>query len=196
MHHQNPYAASDRKSLAMPESGRAPGPSSLYPLVMKTAPGGKQRLRFSNTCMKRRNWGTVPVDDTHAPPMTAHPRKRKRESNEPLTAGGRELRLTARPPARFSSLRTPRLVNQKQESSGNTLLAQRYPLPGNRYLWRTTYRWITIWVIYHNKVPTPRRPCSAMPIHPIARSADRVSSHPDRSRLCAGPGRALRDRAP
>jgi len=138
MHHQNPYAASDRKSLAMPESGRAPGPSSLYPLVMKTAPGGKQRLRFSNTCMKRRNWGTVPVDDTHAPPMTAHPRKRKRESNEPLTAGGRELRLTARPPARFSSLRSPRLVNQKQESSGNTLLAQRYPLPGNRYLWRTT----------------------------------------------------------
>src|SRR6266481_2285353 len=138
MHHQNPYAASDRKSLAMPESGRAPGPSSLYPLVMKTAPGGKQRLRFSNTCMKRRNWGTVPVDDTHAPPMTAHPRKRNRESNEPLTAGGRELRLTARPPARFSSLRSPRLVNQKQESSGNTLLAQRYPLPGNRYLWRTT----------------------------------------------------------
>src|SRR5437899_59123 len=140
MHHQNPYAASDRKSLAMPESGRAPGPSSLYPLAMKTAPGGKQRLRFSNTCMKRRNWGTVPVDDTHAPPMTAHPRKRKRESNEPLTAGGRELRLTARPPARFSSLRSPRLVNQKQESSGNTLLAQRYPLPGNRYLWRTTAR--------------------------------------------------------
>src|SRR6266436_1327481 len=137
MHHQNPYAASDRKSLAMPESGRAPGPSSLYPLVMKTAPGGKQRLRFSNTCMKRRNWGTVPVDDTHAPPMTAHPRKRNRESNEPLTAGGRELRLTARPPARFSSLRSPRLVNQKQEPSGNTLLAQRYPLPGNRYLWRT-----------------------------------------------------------
>ena len=175
MHHQNPYAASDRKSLAMPESGRAPGPSSLYPLAMKTAPGGKQRLRFSNTCMKRRNWGTVPVDDTHAPPMTAHPRKRNRESNEPLTAGGRELRLTARPPARFSSLRSPRLVNQKQESSGNTLLAQRYPLPGNRYLWRTTAycsTWSESAVTGHSNVRRIWAPrSSASPIHGFAPSS-------------------------
>jgi len=56
------------------------------------------------------------------------------------TAGGRELRLAARPPARFSSLPSPQSVNQKQEPSGNTLLAQRYPLSGNSYFWRTAVR--------------------------------------------------------
>ncbi len=59
-----------------------------------------------------------------------------RKSNEPSTAGGRELRLKARPPARFSSLRSAGTVNQKQEPSGNTLLAQRYLLSGNSYFWR------------------------------------------------------------
>src|SRR6266568_5758912 len=78
----------------------------------------------------------VPVDNSQAPPMTAHPKKRKRKSNEPSTAGGRERRLKARPPARFSSLRSQRLVNQKQEPPGNTLLAQRYPSSGNSYFWR------------------------------------------------------------
>src|SRR5438093_8404058 len=35
-------------------------------------------------------------------------------SNEPSTAGGRELRLKARPPARFNSLRSERTVNQNK----------------------------------------------------------------------------------
>jgi hypothetical protein len=63
-------------------------------------------------------------------------KRQQRKSNEPSTAGGRELRLKARPPARFSSLRSTGKVNQKQEPSGNTLLAQRYPLSGNSYFWR------------------------------------------------------------
>ena len=33
-------------------------------------------------------------------------------SNEPLTAGGRELRLKARPPARLTPLMTPRMDEQ------------------------------------------------------------------------------------
>src|ERR1017187_8206739 len=53
------------------------------------------------------------------------------------TAGGREQRLAARPPARFSSLRSTESVNQEQEPWGNTLLAQRYPTSGNSYFWRT-----------------------------------------------------------
>src|SRR5436190_477121 len=68
-----------------------------------------------------------------APSMTSGLR-----SNEPSTAGGRELRLKARPPARFNSLRSERTVNQKQEPLGNTLLAQRYTLSGNSYFWRAT----------------------------------------------------------
>ena len=47
--------------------------------------------------------------------------------------------LAARPPARFSSLPSPESVNQKPEPSGNTLLAQRYPLSGNSYFWRTAW---------------------------------------------------------
>src|SRR5437870_3060331 len=66
-----------------------------------------------------------------------YPKKRKRKSKEPSTAEGRELRLKARPSASFSSLRAHEIVNQKQRPSGNTLLAQRYPLSGNSYLWRT-----------------------------------------------------------
>ena len=66
-----------------------------------------------------------------------------RMSNEPLNAGGRELGLKARPPARFSSQPTarfssqpsPERVNQKHVPAGNTLLAQRYLLPGNSYFW-------------------------------------------------------------
>ena len=58
-----------------------------------------------------------------------------RMSNEPLNAGGRELGLKARPPARFSSQPSPERVNQKQVPAGNTLLAQRYLLPGNSYFW-------------------------------------------------------------
>jgi len=69
-------------------------------------------------------------------PVLSMQKRQQRKSNEPSTAGGRELRLKARPPARFSSLRSTGKVNQKQEPSGNTLLAQRYPLSGNSYFWR------------------------------------------------------------
>src|ERR1035437_2140618 len=58
----------------------------------------------------------------------------------PSTAGGRVLGSTQpRPPARFSSLRSQEIVNHKQEPWGNTLLAQRYPISGNSYFWRTAY---------------------------------------------------------
>lgn len=52
-------------------------------------------------------------------------------------AGGRELALTARPPAGFSLLLTPNTIKQKNRAKSNTLLAQRNPLPGNSYFWRT-----------------------------------------------------------
>jgi len=51
--------------------------------------------------------------------------------------GARAREHAARPPARFSSLPSAETVNQKQEPWGNTLLAQRYPFPGNTYFWRT-----------------------------------------------------------
>src|SRR5258705_13416711 len=51
--------------------------------------------------------------------------------------GARAKEHEARPPARFISLLKPLTVNQKQEPQGNTLLAQRYPIPGNPYFWRT-----------------------------------------------------------
>ena len=51
--------------------------------------------------------------------------------------GARAKRHAARPPARFSSLQSQETVTQKQEPQGNTLLAQRYPVPGNSYFWRT-----------------------------------------------------------
>src|SRR5436853_2149843 len=51
--------------------------------------------------------------------------------------GARAREYQARPPARFSSLRSDKTVNQKQQPSGNTLLAQRYLLSGNSYFWRT-----------------------------------------------------------
>src|SRR5436305_12448932 len=66
-----------------------------------------------------------------------YPKKRKWKSKEPSTAEGREQGLKARPSASFSSLRAHRIVNQKQRPLGNTLLAQRYSLSGNSYLWRT-----------------------------------------------------------
>src|SRR5271157_4053121 len=65
-------------------------------------------------------------------------------------AGGRELRLAARPPARFSWLRSQETVNQEQEPWGNTLLAQRYPSPGNSYFWRTT-------VVHFRQLRNPRQ---------------------------------------
>ena len=46
----------------------------------------------------------------------------------------------ARPPPRFISLLRPLPVNQKPKPSGNTLLAQRYPISGNSYFWRTGWR--------------------------------------------------------
>lgn len=52
-------------------------------------------------------------------------------------AGGRELALTARPPAGFSLLPNHQTINQKDRAREDTLLAQRYPLPGNSYFWRT-----------------------------------------------------------
>src|SRR5208283_5904309 len=70
-----------------------------------------------------------------------NPRRRKQKSNEPSTAGGRELRLKARPPAPFTSLRSEGKVNQEQGPLGNTLLAQRYPFSGNSYFWRTGSWW-------------------------------------------------------
>ena len=54
-----------------------------------------------------------------------------------MTAEGREQRLKARPSARFNSLRKEGTDNQQQEPPGNTLLAQRSPLSGNSYFWRT-----------------------------------------------------------
>jgi hypothetical protein len=51
--------------------------------------------------------------------------------------GARAKEHEARPPARFISLLKPLTVNQKQEPQGNTLLAQRYPIPGNPHFWRT-----------------------------------------------------------
>src|SRR5436853_7366377 len=54
--------------------------------------------------------------------------------------GARAREYQARPPARFSSLRSDKTVNQKQQPSGNTLLAQRYLLSGNSYFWRTAKR--------------------------------------------------------
>ena len=53
--------------------------------------------------------------------------------------GARAREYQARPPARFSSLRSDKTVNQKQQPSGNTLLAQRYLLSGNSYFWRTAF---------------------------------------------------------
>ena len=54
--------------------------------------------------------------------------------------GARAGEHAARPPARFSSLRSQEIVNHKQEPWGNTLLAQRYPISGNSYFWRTAYK--------------------------------------------------------
>src|SRR6185369_15035837 len=68
---------------------------------------------------------------------THNPGSSRGKSNEPSTAGGRELRLKARPPARFNSLRSQEIVNQQQRPLGNTLLAQRCPLSGNSYFWHT-----------------------------------------------------------
>src|SRR2546425_10128686 len=51
--------------------------------------------------------------------------------------GARAREHQAPPPARFSSLRSDKTVNKKQQPSGNTLLAQRYLLSGNSYFWRT-----------------------------------------------------------
>src|ERR1019366_5099165 len=76
----------------------------------------------------------------HAPPHTPPSRGPRL-----WTAGGRELRLKSRPPAHLVSLsnnqrlRTlQRTETQKQPSHRVTpLLAQRIPLSGNSYFWRT-----------------------------------------------------------
>jgi hypothetical protein len=58
------------------------------------------------------------------------------------TAGGRELGLASRPPARFISLSIPQGVTKKKKKQSShrvtPLLAQRIPLPGNSYFWRTS----------------------------------------------------------
>jgi len=65
-----------------------------------------------------------------------------------LTAGGRELRLKARPPARFSSLPVSKEhieTNNKETKttapSGNSYFwhieSHQIILPGNSYFWRT-----------------------------------------------------------
>ena len=140
MHNKNHLEASLQRSPAAPVPGGAARPSPIYPPVIKIAYRGNERVKFSDTCRKTRNARSAPVDNAKAPPTTRHPKNRSRKSNEPSTAGARELRLKARPPARFSSLRNPTLVNQKQEPSGNTLLAQRYPFSCNSYFWRTARR--------------------------------------------------------
>src|SRR5450759_4972446 len=79
----------------------------------------------------------------HAPPHTPPSRGPRL-----WTAGGRELRLKSRPPAHLVSLsnnqrlRTlQRTETQKQPSHRVTpLLAQRIPLSGNSYFWRTARR--------------------------------------------------------
>ena len=140
MNHKNHVQSPMGRSFAAPTSDRAARPSPLYPPAIKTAGRGNERVKFSDTRWKRMNFGTVPVVITEKLQMTRHPKNSQRKSNEPSTAGGRERGLEARPPARFSSLRSKRLVNHKQVPSGNTLLAQRYPLSGNSYFWRTGNR--------------------------------------------------------
>src|SRR5215207_8197211 len=72
-------------------------------------------------------------------------KRARQRSRGYATAGGREPRLKARPPARFTLRSTiqnvlqQRTENQKCESHRVTLLlAHRIPLPGNSYFWRTT----------------------------------------------------------
>jgi hypothetical protein len=137
MHNKNHPEASVHRSLAAPVQNNAARPSPHLPPVIKIPYGGNERVKFSDTCVKRRKFRTVLVDNAKALQRTRHPKNVIRMSNEPSTAGGRELRLKARPPAGFSSLRSPRIVNQKQEPACNTLLAQRYPSSGNSYFWRT-----------------------------------------------------------
>jgi hypothetical protein len=71
-------------------------------------------------------------------------KKARQRSRGYATAGGREPRLKARPPARFTLRSTiqnvlqQRTENQKCESHRVTLLlAHRIPLPGNSYFRRT-----------------------------------------------------------
>ena len=52
-------------------------------------------------------------------------------------AGGRELRLAARPPARFNSLPGPQKSISLKCLWVTPLLAQRIPPLGNSYFWRT-----------------------------------------------------------
>ncbi len=137
MHNENRPEASVQKTLTASAPGQADRSSPIYPPVIKIAYRGNERVKFSDTCGKRRKFRSNCVGNDKAPTNDSTPKNRNRKSNEPSTAGGRERRLKARPPVRFSSLRSPRLVNQKQEPSGNTLLAQRYPLSGNSYFWRT-----------------------------------------------------------
>ena len=84
--------------------------------------------------MRTKNRSIAAPQRTTAP----NPKSGNRKSHEPSTAGRREQRLKARPPARFSSLRSEETVNQQQVPLGNTLLAQRCPFSGNSYFWRTT----------------------------------------------------------
>src|SRR5260370_20989335 len=137
MHNENRPEASVQKTLTASAPGQADRSSPIYPPVIKIAYRGNERVKVSDTCGKRRKFRSNCVGNDKAPTNDSTPKNRNRKSNEPSTAGGRERRLKARPPVRFSSLRSPRLVNQKQEPSGNTLLAQRYPLSGNSYFWRT-----------------------------------------------------------
>ena len=138
MHNKNHPEAPVQRSLAAPVPSSAARPSPIHPPVIQIAYRGNERVKFSDTGMKRRKFRTALVNNGKALQRTRHPKNGIRKSNEPSTAGGRELRLKTRPPARFSSLQCPRIVNQKQEPSGNTLLAQRYPSSGNSYFWRTT----------------------------------------------------------
>src|SRR5581483_8521144 len=72
------------------------------------------------------------------------PRPPSQRSAGRATAGGREQRLAARPPARFNSLRNQQTVNQNNSHRVTLLLAQRSFLSGNSYFWPTTTNaWMT-----------------------------------------------------
>src|SRR5436190_13021713 len=90
-------------------------------------------------------------------------RRQKKLSHGYSTAGGRELRLKARPPARFSSLPNTKDPTQNQDKqtkttvpSGNSYFwhieSPSNRLPGNSYFWRTAPRALSFVPIFLTKV--------------------------------------------
>ena len=106
--------------------------AGLNPFALKLAVN--KRMKEIETMRRRHHHKREGPAKFCAPPQKKNQRWKP---HEPPTAGGRELRLKARPPAHFNSLRSPQTVNQEQRPTGNTLLAQRYPNSGNSYFWQT-----------------------------------------------------------